>query len=76
MKISSHMPEFQTEHDPDMPMCMFSYSARILHAHKLPVYLIVVYLRQRDARIEDAYNLSIGGRALCSSDRLKCPLDL
>jgi len=54
--------EFQTEHDPNMPMRMLSYYARILHAHKLPVYPIVVYLRQRDAHIEDTYNSSIGGR--------------
>ena len=54
--------EFQTEHDPNMPMRMLSYYARILHTHKLPVYPIVVYLRQRDARIESTYNSSIGGR--------------
>ncbi len=54
--------EFQTGHDPDMPVRMLSYYARILHAHKLPVYPIVVYLRQRDARIEATYNSSIGGR--------------
>ena len=54
--------EFQTEYDSNMPVRMLSYYARILHAHKLPVYPIVVYLRQRDARIEAAYNSSIGGR--------------
>ncbi|MEA3323911.1 MAG: hypothetical protein U9Q37_02075 [Euryarchaeota archaeon] len=61
-RISSHIPEFRTKHDPDMPVRMPSYYARILHAYKLPVYLIVVYPRQRNACIEAAYNSSIGGR--------------
>ena len=54
--------EFQTEHDSNMPVRMLSYYARILHVHKLPVYPIVVYLRHRDAHIEDTYNSAIGGR--------------
>ena len=54
--------EFQTAHDPNMPMRMLSYYARILYAHKLPVYPIVVYLSQKDAHIEATYNSSIGGR--------------
>ncbi len=45
-----------------MPVRMLSYYARILHAHKLPIYPIVVHLRQRDARIESTYDSSIGGK--------------
>ncbi|RLG30736.1 hypothetical protein DRO03_03455 [Methanosarcinales archaeon] len=58
-RISSHILEFRSEHDPDMPVRMLSYYARILHAYELPVYPIVVYLRQRNACIEAAYNSSI-----------------
>ncbi|MCD6206676.1 MAG: Rpn family recombination-promoting nuclease/putative transposase [Methanosarcinales archaeon] len=54
--------EFQTRYDPDMPVRMLAYHARIMDRYRLPVYPIVVYLTQTDRPIETAYSSHVGNK--------------
>jgi len=54
--------EFQTRYDPEMPVRMLTYYARILDAYRLPVYPIVVYLTKTSVPIETAYSSRVGNK--------------
>ncbi|PXF61260.1 MAG: hypothetical protein C4B59_04730 [Candidatus Methanogaster sp.] len=54
--------EFQTRYDPDMPVRMLAYHARIVELYGLPVYPVVVYLTQTDRPIETTYSSHVGGK--------------
>jgi len=54
--------EFQTRYDPDMPVRMLAYHARIVARYQLPVYPVVVYLTQTDRPIETTYSSHVGGK--------------
>ena len=58
--------EFQTRYDPDMPVRMLTYYARILDKHRLPVYPIVVYLTRTDIPIETTYSSRVWDRQVIS----------
>ena len=54
--------EFQTRYDPNMPVRMLAYHARILDRYRLPVYPVVVYLTQTDRSIETTYSSHVGNK--------------
>jgi len=54
--------EFQTRYDPNMPVRMLAYHARILDRYRLPVYPVVVYLTQTDRPIETTYSSYVGDK--------------
>ena len=60
--------EFQTVHDPTMPVRMVSYYGRILAKHKLPVYPIVLYLTQKGAPVKGGYTSSVRNKHVMTFD--------
>lgn len=54
--------EFYTKYDSNMPVRMLAYHARIVERYGLPVYPIVVYLKQTDRPIETTYSSHAMGK--------------
>ena len=54
--------EFQTKYDSNMPVRMLAYHARIVERYGLPVYPVVVYLKQTDRPIETSYSSHVRGK--------------
>ena len=55
--------EFQTTHDPSMPLRMAGYIIRAIERHDLPIYSSVIYLRRSAGRRDPGYFIQeISGR--------------